>query len=66
MKVNRINVSISSLANKHRTYLYNEMFALAKEHQFGGSFGRDYIELTSMPENLTKVLDELKIKYKRI
>lgn len=45
MKVNRINVEISTLANKHRTYLYNEMFSLAKEHQIQGEFGNDFISL---------------------
>lgn len=66
MKVNRINVEISRLANKHRPYLYNEMFSLAKEHQIQGTFGNDYINLNSMPESLLKVLEELKIKFRRI
>ena len=66
MKVNRINVEISRLANKHRTYLYNEMFNLAKEHQFGGQFGNDFITLNGMPENLVKVLEDLKIKFRRL
>ena len=65
MKVNRINVEISRLANKHRTYLYNEMFDLAKQHQIQGQFGNDYITLNSMPENLLKVLEDLKIKFRR-
>ena len=66
MKVNRINVEISTLENKHRTYLYNEMFNLAKEHQFGGQFGNDFITLNGMPENLVKVLEELKIKFRKL
>ena len=64
--INRINVEISRLANKHRTYLYNEMFDLAKEHQIQGTFGNDYITLSSMPENLLKVLEDLKIKFKKL
>ena len=65
MKVNRINVEISTLANKHRTYLYNEMFDLAKKNQIQGTFGNDYITLNSMPENLLKVLEDLKIKFRK-
>lgn len=64
MKVNRINVEISTLANKHRTYLYNEMFNLAKEHQIQGEFGNDFISLKSMPKNLLKVLKDLGIKFR--
>lgn len=64
MKVNRINVEINTLANKHRPYLYAEMFNLAKEHKIQGEFGRDFITLSDMPEGLCKVLDDKKIKYK--
>jgi dimeric dUTPase (all-alpha-NTP-PPase superfamily) len=66
MKVNRINVEISMLANKHRTYLYNEMFDSAKEHQIQGEFGNDFISLKSMPEGLLKVLEDLKIKFRKM
>lgn len=66
MRVNRINIEISTLVNKHRPYLYNEMFSLAKEHQVQGAFGNDYINLNSMPENLLKVLDKLDIKYRKL
>ena len=66
MKVNRIDVLISTHANKHRTYLYNEMFDLTKEHKFGGTFGNDYITFSGMPEHLTKILDDLKIKFTRL
>lgn len=66
MRVNRIVLLISTHANKHRTYLYNEMFSLAKEHQISGRFGNDYIELSGVPENLTKILDDLKIKFTRL
>lgn len=65
MKVNRINIEISTLANKHKPYLYNEMFSLAKEHQVQGEFGNDFISLKSMPESLLKVLDKLDIKYRK-
>lgn len=66
MKINRINVEISRLANKHRPYLYNEMFNLAKEHQIQGEFGNDFISLKLMPENLLKVLEDLKIKFRKM
>lgn len=66
MKINRIDVEISTLANKHRPYLYNEMFSLAKEHQIQGEFGNDFISLKSMPEILLKVLEDLKIKFRKI
>ena len=66
MKINRISVEISTLANKHRPYLYNEMFSLAKEHQIQGQFGNDYISLKSMPESLLKVLEDLKIKFRKM
>lgn len=66
MKVNKINVEISILANKHRPYLYAEMFNLAKEHKIQGEFGRYFISLRSMPENLLKVLEDLKIKFRKM
>lgn len=58
-------ISISTLANKNRTYLYNEMFDFAKRHNIKAEFGRDYFELSSVPDNLTKELDKLEIKYKK-
>lgn len=65
-RINRINIEISTLANKDRPYLHYEMFNLAKEHQIQGTFGNDYINLNSMPENLLKVLEDLKIKFRKI
>lgn len=66
MKVNRINVEINTLANKHRPYLYAEMFNLAKEHKIQGEFGNDFISLKSMPESLLKVLKDLNIKFRKM
>lgn len=66
MKVNRINVLINTYANKHRTYLYNEMWDLAKEHHASGNFGNDYIQLSSLPETALKVLKDLKIKFEKL
>lgn len=65
MKVNRINVEISTLANKDKPYLSYQMFNLAKEHQIQGTFGNDYITLSSMPETLLKLLNDWKIKFRR-
>lgn len=65
-KINRINIEICNYANKHKPYLYNEMFSFAKEHQISGVFGNDYINLSGVPENLIKKLEELEIKFMRI
>lgn len=62
MKVNKINVLISIHANKHKHYLYNEMFTFAKENKLEGDYGHDYITIRDMPENLLKKLKELGIK----
>lgn len=64
--VNRINVLISTHANSHKHYLYNQMYDFAKEHKLGGTFGNDYITLHSMPETLTKILKEMKIKFTKL
>lgn len=66
MKVNKIDVLVSTHANKQRTYLYNELFSLAKEHQVNGRFGNDYIELPDVPEPMISILDKLKIVYSKI
>ena len=66
MKINRINILINTHANTHRTYLFNEMFDLAKKQHASGLFGRDYIKLSSLPETALKVLEELKIKFERL
>ena len=64
MKVTNIEVSV--LANKERTYLYNEMIDLTKKYKFGGTFGRDYIELKDMPEEALKELKDKGIKFMRV
>jgi hypothetical protein len=66
VKINRINIEVSRLANKERVYLYNEMMTFARENKLGGTFGNDYINLSGVPENLTKKLEELEIKFMRI
>ena len=68
MQVEKVNVSISTLANNGRTYLYNEMFSLAREHNcfYGSRFGSYFIEINNMPEKLLKELEEKKIKFMRV
>lgn len=63
MKIQRINLVIHSNENKHRKYLYNEMLDLMNKHHFGGEFRNETIKLSSMPDNLLKLLKELDIKY---
>lgn len=65
MKVNRIDVVISTHANKNRTYLYEEMFGFAKEHKIQGRFGQDYFELESVPEEAIGLLEKMKIKFEK-
>ena len=45
MKVNKINILLSTHANKSRYYFYNEMFDFAKQNKLQGQFGRDYFEI---------------------
>lgn len=66
MKVNRINVLINTYANKHRAYLYNEMWDLANKYHSNGVFGNDYIQINSLPESALKILQELKIKFEKL
>ena len=63
MKIQRVNLVIYSNENKHRKYLYNEMLDLMSKGKFGGEFRNDQIKLSSMPESLLKVLEDLKIKF---
>lgn len=64
MKINKINIEVSRLANK-QYYLREYMYSFAKEHNLQGEFGRDFITLSDMSEGLCKVLDDKKIKYRR-
>lgn len=65
MKINRINILIPTAQNKHRKYLYNEMLNLMSRNGFGGEIRNESIKLSAMPENLLKVLEELKINFER-
>ena len=63
MKINRIEVSC--LANK-RTYLYNELFSLAREHKcfYSSEFGNDFITINKPTETFIEKLKKLGIKFR--
>lgn len=63
MKVNRINVLISTHANKHKTYLYNEMWNLIVKYKCGGIVTNESIKLNSISDEVLKDLKDLKINY---
>jgi hypothetical protein len=63
MKVGKVTLEVNTLANKSRPYLYNEMFALAKEHKVQGEFGKYFIDLYNPPKELIKSLEDAKIKF---
>lgn len=66
MKVNRINVLIRRIENKHKPYLNNDVMKLMNEFKFGGKYANDSIELSNAPEAVTSVLDKLKIIFERM
>lgn len=67
MKVDKVtNILISTHANKHKYYLYNECFDFAKEHGLTGGYGHDYITIEKVPENLLDKLKKLGIKFMRL
>lgn len=63
MRIERVNVIITTANNKHRKYLYNEMLDLMNAHRFGGEFKNENIKLSSVPKSILEILDNLKIKY---
>ena len=63
MKVEQINVLISTHANKNTPCLHHQMFALAKENKIQGEYGNDYITFSDVPKGLIKVLRDLKVKF---
>ena len=62
MKIPRVNITIPTIHNKHRPYLYNEMLDMMNVHHFGGEFRNESIKLNSMPKDLLNVLRDLKIR----
>lgn len=63
MKVNRINVLINRVENKHIPNLDMPIMKLQNYYKFGGMFTNDTIELHNMPEKFIDKLKELKIKF---
>jgi hypothetical protein len=63
MNVGKVTLEVSTLANENKPYLYNEMFALAKEHKVQGEFGKYFIDLYNPPKELIKSSKDAKIKF---
>lgn len=66
MKINRINAVVRRVENKHKPYLDNNIMKLMADYKFGGLYTKDFIQLNSMPEPATKVLDKMKIVFERL
>ena len=66
MKINRIDVLIRRIENKHKPYLDNNIMKLMADYKFGGLYTKDFIQLTQAPETVTNVLDKLKIVFERL
>jgi hypothetical protein len=66
MKINRIDILIRRIENKHKPYLDNNIMKLMSEFKFGGLYNKDLIQLTQAPETVTNVLDKLKIVFERL
>jgi len=70
MKVNNVSSTnfgamarIKQANNKNHPYLYNEIMKLAKEYQIPATFRTKEIELTSVPINILRKLNKLKIRF---
>ena len=66
MKINRIDVLIRRIENRHKPYLDNNIMKLMADYKFGGLYNKDFIQLNTAPETVTKVLDKLKIVFERL
>ena len=62
MRINKIE--ISTLANKSRYYLYNEVFSLAKENKLYGEFGKDFFLIDKPNKSFIDGIKKLQIKFK--
>lgn len=65
-KINRIDVLIRRIENKHKPYLDNNIMKLMADYKFGGLYTKNFIQLNTAPETVTSVLDKLKIVFRRI
>jgi len=59
----RAAVNISSIENKGRIYLYNEVNNITKEFKIPATFRTNNIELPSVTDNVINKLKELGIKF---
>ena len=66
MKINRINAVIRRAENTHKQYLNNDVMKIMSDFRFGGLYTNDRIELHNAPEQVTSVLDKLKIVFERL
>ena len=66
MKINRIDILIRRIENKHKPYLDNNIMKLMADYKFGGLYTKDFIQLNTAPETVTNVLDKLKIVFERL
>lgn len=66
MKVNRINVVINRLENKHVPNIDIPIMDIQRYFKFGGLSTNDRIELHNMPEQVIEKLNELRIKFWRM
>lgn len=66
MKVNRINVVINRLENKHVPNIDIPIMDIQRYFKFGGLSTNDTIELHNMPEQVIEKLNELRIKFWRM
>ena len=66
MNIKPVNIEVSVLANKERTYLYNEMMNLSRKYKLGGEFGNDYISLKGLSEEALKELKDKGVKFMRV
>jgi hypothetical protein len=66
MRVNRINLLIKRVKNKHKPYLDNNIMKLMADYKFGGLYTKDFIQLNTAPETVMKVLEKLKIVFERL
>ena len=66
MKIGKINILLSTHANKSRYYFYNEMFDFAKRNKLQGQFGRDYFEIRGLTDKMIEELEKKKIKFDKL
>ena len=66
MRVNRVDIIIPRKLNTHKEYLNNELLSFVRTQKVGGLFTNDFVQLNSVPENLLKILENLKIVFNKL